>query len=216
MGYLKKIIIFFTFVQFVSCGNKTEFKEEIPTFTSIRIPLSELSFEKVNTALFQSSCVQCHPGYSDYDTVFNEREKILNAVIENRMPKNAPAASDAQKSLLQAWVRAGAPFGQGDNRPDPIVLEPSWESLSKLVFFPKCVQCHNPNGQASFMDLSDRQKFFEQREYLLNNFENVEESYLIEILRDPQEPMPPEWSDIERLSEKEVEVIIDWIQQGLP
>lgn len=213
MGSFLKILSLFILI---SCGNKTEFKEEIPDFSRRRVPLTSLTFEKMNTDIFSSSCVQCHPGYADYNTVFNERDEILAAVLENRMPKNAPALNDGLKSILSAWVRAGAPFGGRGNLPDPIELEANWESLSKRVFFPKCVQCHNPNGQASFLDLSTRQKFFEQRDYLLNNFEDVEQSYLIEILRDPEEPMPPEWSDLDRLSEKEIEVIIQWIKNGLP
>ena len=71
-------------------------------------------------------------------------------------------------------------------------------------------------GKQSFLDLSTRQKFFDRRHDLLNNFEDVENSYLIEVITDPDEPMPPPYSNIERLNEEEVKTLIDWIKKGLP
>ena len=71
-------------------------------------------------------------------------------------------------------------------------------------------------AKQNFLDLSTRQNFFDQRHNLLNNFEDVENSYLIEIITDPEEPMPPTWSNIERLNEEEVKTLIEWIKKGLP
>lgn len=212
---MKRFIFYFSLLSLVACGNSIELKESPPDFTSGDFPLSQLTFEQIDKQIMQTSCVQCHGAYGDYETVFNEREKILSAVLENRMPKNAPALNDELKQLLAAWVQIGAPQGANNNT-GPTQLEPTWESLSLKVFFPKCVQCHNPNGQASFLDLSTRQKFFEQRVDLLNNFEDVENSYLFEVLNDPEEPMPPIWSGIEVLSEQEKSVLKEWIEKGLP
>jgi hypothetical protein len=36
-------------------------------------------------------------------------------------------------------------------------LLPTWESLSKNIFIPKCVVCHNPSGQAPWIDVSNRE-----------------------------------------------------------
>lgn len=213
---MRRITIYLFFFILTSCGNSIEFKEQPDEFFQGDFPLSALTFDNVNEQILQKSCTQCHLGYSDYQSVFNEREKILKAVLENRMPKNAPALNNELKGLLAAWVEVGAPRGASGNQEPPQQLEPTWESLSMKVFFPKCVQCHNPNGQASFLDLSDRQKFFDVRDDLLNNFEDVENSFLIEVLRDPEEPMPPGYSGLDPLSEEEITTIIEWIQKGLP
>ena len=77
------------------------------------------------------------------------------------------------KQLVSEWVNGGAPLGVPGGQDGEVDLKPTWVSLSKKVFFPKCVMCHNPRGEASFLDLSDRQKFFENRVELLNNFEDV-------------------------------------------
>ena len=66
------------------------------------------------------------------------------------MPKNAPALNGNLKALLNEWVKEGAPAGSENIPSTPTKLVATWESLSKKVIFPKCVQCHNPNGQAKF------------------------------------------------------------------
>lgn len=207
------IIIFLTLI---SCGNKTELKEEIPSFALNRFPVEELNFEIVKTNIFEKSCTQCHPGYSDYNTVKADAQKILDQVLTNRMPKDASALSDDLKAILNAWVRAGSPRG-GDNEDNvPEELVATWDSLSKKIFFPKCVSCHNANGQANFLELADRQDFFDNREYLLNNFEDVENSYLVEVISDPDEPMPPFWSPFTQLTKEEIAIVKEWIEKGLP
>jgi uncharacterized membrane protein len=200
----------------ISCGNSVEFKENfIPNFRGA-FPATALNFENISKKIIEPHCLKCHPGYDDYQTIFNQKDSILDAVLSGRMPKNAPALDNNLKGLLSSWVRQGAPLGRGVSQPVPIGLEATWESVSKRIIFPKCVQCHNPEGQASFLDLSTRQKFFEQREDLLNNFQDAQNSYFIEVITDPEEPMPPVWSNIERLKEEEVKVLIEWIEKGLP
>ncbi len=218
---------------FVSCGNYTELKEEIPSFSpggtpgqSAEVEESEIiSFAEVKSKVIDSACLQCHPGYSDYDTVKGEIRNILSQVSTNRMPKNAAPLSDELKTLLRTWFAQGTPLEatpnqDGGNKPPTDVQEEeliaTWDSVSKKVIFPKCVTCHNPGGQAGFLDLSSRQAFFDNREFLLNNFQNPEQSYLIEVITDPEEPMPPLWSSFPQVTPEEVEVLKEWIIKGLP
>ena len=214
---LKLLTLFILLLNLVSCGNSTKFKEDPFTGFQGQFPVEALSFEEIRKNIMQPHCIQCHGNYSNYTTVFKDKDKILSAVLSGRMPKNAPSLGDELKGLLQSWIQAGAPEGArgGDGDEEPKLVA-TWDSLNRVVFSGKCVLCHNPNGQASFLDLSTRQKFFEKREELLNNFENAQESYLIEVITDPDEPMPPVWSGMERLSEEEVEKIIEWIEKGLP
>jgi len=216
---MKKLILILPMFLMVACGNSVDFKESpIPNFEGRgSVSPEELNFDNLNTKIFTAHCTQCHVGYNDYQAVFEDKDKILSAVLKGTMPKNAPALNDELKLLLASWVRAGAPEGSSVNAP-PVVTElgPTWESLSRRVFFPKCVQCHNPQGQAKFLDLSTRQSFFENRVGLLGNFENAETSYLVEVLQDTIEPMPPTFSGLERLTDEEIQIVIEWIKQGLP
>jgi mono/diheme cytochrome c family protein len=216
---MKKIAYIFSALLLLSCGNKTEFKEGSFIPDGGNFAQESVSFSRINSEIMTPHCVKCHPGYSDYRTVASDVKKIVSAVNENRMPKNAPPLDNDLKLLLSVWDAQGTPEGSssGDDNSDGVeVLAANWSSLSRKVLFPKCVQCHNPNGQAKFLDLSTRQKIFENRKELLNNFEDVENSFLVEVIKDEDEPMPPTWSGIPRLSDKEIEIIIEWIKLGLP
>jgi len=213
-----KSLFFILIILSVSCGNYTDLKTE-PDQTSISaLPLEALNFENIKTSVLNESCLQCHKAYENYNAVKGDIDKILAQIGSDQMPLNMAPLKDEQKNLLRAWKLAGTPFDSDDTDSTPTEpeLEPLWESVSVKIIFPKCVSCHNPNGQASFLDLSTRQSFFDNRDYLLNNFEDVENSYLIEVITDPDEPMPPKWSSFEQLNEKEISTLIEWIQKGLP
>ena len=82
------------------------------------------------------------------------------------------------------------------------------------VFVPKCQVCHNENGQASFLDLSSREVFL-ANDFLFDT-ENPGGSYLVEVIEDPEEPMPPTWSNIPVLTDEEKQKVREWIGAGLP
>lgn len=213
---MRRILLYVSLLTLIACGNSVEFKEDSRDLISEDFPLTQLNFETINREIIQKSCIDCHKAYEDYETVFNARKEIRNSILQNRMPKKAPALSVELKTMIATWVGIGAPKGDTSGDSGTKGLEPTWASLSLNIFFPKCVQCHNPGGVASYVDLSTRQKFFEQRDYLLNNFEDIEDSYLFQILNDTENPMPPLDSGIDLLSEKEKSVIKKWIERGLP
>jgi mono/diheme cytochrome c family protein len=205
----------------VSCGDYTETLdvEERP----LQVPISELSFKTVRDAIFSPQCVSCHQQYDSFTAVQKDIGKISASIASGRMPKNAPPLSAAERGLLDAWIAAGMPNAPGEGGSGDKPLAPTWASLSENVFFAKCTACHNPNGQAKFLDLSSRQAFFDARNedyggQLLLDFENPENSYLLTVIQDELEPMPPPppFSNFGRLSQDEVQAISEWIRRGLP
>lgn len=188
-----------------------------------------IGFAEVKSALLDTSCIKCHQNYTFYDSVKQDLDKIVQAVETDRMPKNSSPLSAEQKKLLTDWVANGAHETVASTQPDQPdapakpdeMLRPNWESLSKKVFFARCTVCHSPNGQAKFLDLSTRQKFFESRSEMfegqqLLNFNNPEGSYLLTVIQDPDEPMPPKSSGFKQLDKKEIETLVEWIRLGLP
>lgn len=128
---MKTLLGIFTLIFLVSCGNSVEFKESpIPPFRGT-FPVEALTFESINNQILKQNCIQCHAGYSDYETVFSERENILDAVLKERMPKNAPALDDNLKALLNAWIEAGAPLGDENTLPVPTQDSSKLGSLSQ-------------------------------------------------------------------------------------
>ncbi len=185
---------------------------------------SAIDFESVRSAVFVPKCMQCHRQYGNYQNVIRELSAIQKAIQSNRMPKNDGPLSSSLRSILDSWIASGAP--EKRDAPSPpapsIELEATWASISTNVVFPKCLVCHNPSGQAKFLDLSDRQVIFESRNRVfaggskLLDFDAAEKSYLIQILQDDEEPMPPTSSKIERLDQNSIGVIEEWIRRGLP
>lgn len=207
-----------------SCGNyqnDSSFKVR-----DIQLSEVELDFATIKSAILTPHCISCHSQYSSYNGIRRDISTIVAVVDNERMPKNAPALSSNLKELLRAWNERGAPefAGQDPGEPIPVELTPDWKSISENIFVPKCVVCHNPQGQAKFLDLSSRQVIFDARNRLfgddqkLINLEAPENSYLISVVLDEFEPMPPPppFSNFGRLSELEVSTITKWIELGLP
>lgn len=183
-------------------------------------------FAEIFEQILQPQCLRCHANYSDYSDVSTRLNEILRRVQMDDMPRSAPPLSADLKALLLAWVEAGAPERQERTSPPPdentdddsgelIPLEANWISLNQNVFGPKCAICHQVGGIAGFLDLSKRQTFFEQREWLLN-FDLPESSHLIEVISDPVSPMPPISSSANPVTAEELAIIIEWIKFGLP
>jgi cytochrome c5 len=188
-----------------------------------------IAFDEIKKKILEPSCIECHQNYAFYDSVKADLDKIVQTVETNRMPKNAGPLSDEQKRLIMDWIAGGAQNVLAEAKPsEPQVpapvddtLKPNWESLSKKIFFARCTVCHSANGQAKFLDLSSRQKIFEARNKdfegkPLLNFEQPAMSYLLDVIQDPLEPMPPKSSQLQQLSEPEIEVLMQWIGLGLP
>ncbi len=219
---MKTLLISLTLGALASCGNYEESKGFVETSSSRAIGAESVTFTEVKEQVFASSCTSCHVQYDNYESVLKDIAAIRGAVESNRMPKNSGPLTEAQKSLLFAWIDAGAPnTGADSGPPTRNELAPNWESLSQNIFYPKCTSCHNPNGEAKFLDLSTRQAWFEGRDrdfggLTLLDFENPSESYVMKVINDPFEPMPPAYSNIPVLSAEEKDAIEEWIRRGLP
>lgn len=171
-------------------------------------------FEKVRAAIFSPRCASCHSQYGTYAGVKRNLDAIADSIFADRMPKASQPLSAELKTLLRDWMAS--------EKSGPAQLEPTWASLFENVFQGKCVICHNPAGSAKFLDLSSRNEIFAARNRVfangkkLVNLDLPAESYLLDVIQDPVEPMPPTWSNIRRLNTDELRVLTEWIGLGLP
>lgn len=221
LAKLMNLIILSTFPLLLAACDYSNSKALRETPFQVGLGKADVTFKTVSEKVLQSNCVACHSNYSNYESVKIELNSILTAVNSDRMPKRGPPLSIADKQLLAAWANAGAPDFQTEEPKSPIGLEPNWPSISVRLIFPKCLVCHNPQGQAKFLDLSSRQSFFNARNrdfggQKLLDFETPNNSYLISIVQDPDEPMPPTKSRIPALTSEEVRILTTWIELGLP
>ncbi len=224
MRPIKILTIFISSMFLPSCGNYLDQKTTEPVLNQTAQEKLSSDFSSVKEIVFSARCVSCHQQYSNYQGVNRELSAIQAAVNSNRMPKSGGFLTDSQKAILSAWIAKGAPDQAGSpSEPNlPAALEPTWKSLSENVIFPKCLVCHNPKGQAKFLDVSNRQIIFDNRNRIfggsskLIDLDAPEKSYLLQILNDEEEPMPPVWSNIPRLTQGELKTLNEWLSRGLP
>lgn len=201
------LYLLISFFGLISCGEtgNLHFKEgEIQNLDS------EISFNSLRTQILSPKCISCHTNYKNFDVVSGSAEVILNSIETGRMPKNSSPLRANEINFFKDWIAAGKPRGNESERD-----QSEGEKIYADILGPKCVQCHNPNGEAKFLDLSSRQAIWNRRAEILN-FEDPQNSYLIEVITDPEEPMPPSYSKLERLTEDEVERLKEWIKRGMP
>lgn len=181
-----------------------------------------LDFASVKARIFDPRCASCHSQFANYAAVKRELPAISSSVNSGRMPKVGGPLSASEKSLLFDWINIGAPqFADRTPVEAPEELLPVWGSIFDHIVASHCLVCHNPNGQAKFLDLSTRDAFLKSKDRMFDgkkllDSEHPDESYLIEVIEDPIEPMPPVWSSIPRLTKPEIEVLKEWIKQGMP
>lgn len=218
------LIVPLSSITIMGCGTYVEQKAQLQKQAPNRTTL--VDFQIVQKEIFSAHCVRCHGQYQTYAGVRRELESIQLAINGDRMPKRSGPLSGDLKKLLQDWVGKGAPefAGQVSEPIQPIPLAANWESIYTNIITPRCLVCHNPRGEAKFLDLSSRQIIFDQRNRVFNpddekkllDFDRPEESYILEVIQDEFEPMPPLDSNLEQLTASEVEVLTEWIGLGLP
>jgi peroxiredoxin/mono/diheme cytochrome c family protein len=106
---------------------------------------SEVTYSKQIARIFQERCVNCHRkgeiapfSLSNYDEVVGWAAMIEEVVRENRMPPwhadpnvghfaNDGRLSDAEKRMIATWVANGAPQGNPQDLPRPVVYTSGWQ-----------------------------------------------------------------------------------------
>lgn len=197
-----------------SCGDYYEAKEDGFDVTNVNELNGEINFDKIKNEILTPHCIKCHKGYDDYQNVKNDISKIERAIRTGTMPKNDEPLSTKKHELVLGWIKGGMKQGNiisPPNNSDEVIFS----NIANKILYPKCVFCHSQDGQASFLDLSNRQSIFEARNGLLD-FDDPDASYLLEVVKDEQEPMPPSWSGIEKLNKNEIDLLKEWIKRGIP
>ena len=210
-----KVLIPFFMILLYSCGNSQKFKESpSPLNFDDGSNLSAITFEQVKSEVFEKSCTQCHSLYNQFDTINRELTSITASIRSLRMPKNSSLTSE-QREVFERWIAAKAPGPDTQAPVEPPKLEATYASVNQFIFAKKCTACHSPQGQVPFVDLSTRFAIFKQRDYLLD-FEKPDRSYILEVIQDPFEPMPPKDSAFDQLTDKEIKILQKWIGLGMP
>ncbi|PIS10458.1 MAG: hypothetical protein COT73_09200 [Bdellovibrio sp. CG10_big_fil_rev_8_21_14_0_10_47_8] len=180
--------------------------------------------------ILQNNCSACHTSSSGPAGIYNltdvnhlvsnrlivpgnpDASLILQSIEAGRMPPGGALAIGDQQ-LLRQWILGGAvapsdPAG-GSTPPSlpPVVLEPTYSSLSKNIFVPYCVSCHSTNQKTEG--------------YAFDNYANVmksvragfpNRSLLYTITQSGEMPRNP----YPTLTSEQLQVLSNWIVAGAP
>lgn len=96
------------------------------------------------------------------------------------------------------------------------LLQPTFQSIKENILDPKCIRCHSPGGETARIPLLTVNDLLNSPLDIVIPG-NAEESGLI-IALDPKygssKPMPPAKSGLQPVSQKDLEIISLWIQNG--
>jgi hypothetical protein len=213
-----------------ACGNYRIDKVTGETAPILENPqATSVDFISLQSQLIGPKCLQCHDFYRDYDTVRREYASMLDSMQSGRMPKQGPRVSTSEIERFRIWASLGFPReakpSDGAGGLDPIEpLRPESAIVFQRIIGPRCLTCHSPSGEVSFVDFSSRAKLFGLRNQMfgddldvpLLNFDKPGESYFLQILRDPVEPMPPRRPGLRPITDEEYSILREWIAQGMP
>ncbi len=188
------------------------------------------------------SCQNCHAGQKQptLDSAAAMKANIVKVLVEVQGGDMPPAdagyapLSECQKSLVKAWadgspktvgeIAACKNSGAGTTPEPPIIpieLMPlNYETLKTKILLPKCVLCHNPNGEDWEAALIPFTSYAELTtgEYARYWNAPAASSKVIEEVteHDGEVGMPPSDSGVKPLTTQEVDFITRWIDAGKP
>ena len=190
--------------------------------------LAQSSFALVYNTVLQPRCISCHGNsggvnLETYASAVSALAKIKAQAIDSRLMPKSPEAplSTAELQVLNAWIQTNGRENPVDGTtpppppPPPPPLEPTYTSIKANIFDKKCISCHQAGGKAEkypFTSLAE----------ILNNSDpvvvsgSIEQSALNDVLQpNADKPMPPKSSGYTPLSADEINVIQEWITNGL-
>jgi uncharacterized membrane protein len=174
-----------------------------------------------------------------YENVIANLADIENdTLVEKSMPPRRAGGplGEYEQNILKLWIDAGAPkeaasdpvptpapTPNSETSPaptpeptpvqNPVIVEPTWDSIYTHILEPKCVKCHQEGEKAEEYPLTDRAYVVDEANLLVKAGQPDESDLYTAIIRQDKKVMPPLKTGM-TLSEQEKEAIRIWILNG--
>ncbi|MGZ3796234.1 MAG: c-type cytochrome domain-containing protein [Pseudobdellovibrionaceae bacterium] len=171
-----------------------------------------------------------------YENVLAKLGDIQNEVfVEGSMPPAEAGGplGEYEKNVLKMWIDAGTPRTAGEGpaplpapspapKPtdpvtppvnDPEVIGANWNEISKKVFEPKCIKCHQAGEKAEDFPLTDKDWVSNPANEMIKPGEPDKSPLYVAITRRDRKVMPPPKTGM-TLSTQEKDAIKNWILNG--
>jgi hypothetical protein len=108
-------------------------------------------------------------------------------------------------------VSVGSTDSDASDNNNPLL--PTFDSIKTNILEAKCLSCHAEGGRAEDVPLAKREDLSDPQAGLVVPG-RPDQSLLVKVIKGPKVQMPPQRSGLKPLSDKEVAVIEEWIQNG--
>ena len=129
--------------------------------------------------------------------------------------------------FLSACSYLGAPLDLAPGKPLPQVfekpdlppnfkLEPTYDSIKTGFLEQKCIYCHQPGHKASRVPLLTREDLLNSPLDIVIPGNSEESDIILVLAKDARKPMPPLNSNAPLVTEEDIRILKQWIDQGAP
>ena len=213
-------------------GAATQLKSPPPvTQPSITPGTGPASFARVNNEILIPKCLSCHdgsqpslPNFKSFAALMSSgalnpgdpaSSKLYTEVKSGSMPKNGPALSSGEVSLIQDWILAGAleengvtpaPTPSTAPSPTPVATASGPATFTRVnseIIQTQCIKCHGAGERISFVDYAS---VMASKTVAPSK---PERSLLLRAIRTGYMPI-----GAEALSEEQLSLVEDWINAG--
>ena len=137
------------------------------------------------------------------------------------MPKNRAMLDNTYIQLIEDWIRSGKRNkptqveSDISNRPE-LKVKPTFNSISKHIFEPKCNRCHNEDDFYTLIDTTSLNALRNVKDLVMEDIKDPYMSTFIKSIYGEEKNMPPRKTKLDYLTKEEVDVIIEWFKLDLP
>ncbi len=201
-----------------SCLGSGSSKDDVE-IPKVSTTSTNLSYHSDTKPIFDLYCASCHTGdgvapfpLENYTEVFAHRSPIHFALESGTMPPEGYSKpSAAEIALVNDWIEAGAPEGDGTeiNDSKKLATNFTYQADIKSIIDAKCATCHETGGFAPF-PLTNYQEVYAVRAASAHQIENNSMPPWL-----PTKGFTPFQYD-RSLTREERYKILNWIAGGAP
>lgn len=208
---MNKIFFFSALLVLTGCKIETG-TDESSRFKVFNYALGSVDFNVLKENVLKSQCIQCHSWAISETEVAKrivpgnpEASALYRVVKSGQMPSGKPRLTDQALVLVEQYILHVSP----DVIIKPIPLAPTYASLKVNLFEQSCVRCHNPDVKKAHPN----RPLLDSKEAIIARYDDVLYS-VTDAWNMNDNEMPPERSDVPRLTEEMIKVLIEWKESG--
>jgi mono/diheme cytochrome c family protein len=208
---MKNIILLIFLFTAAACKVETG-TDESSRFKVFNFAQGQVDFNVLKSNVLQCQCMQCHSWSMNELEVLkrivpgNPEASVLYKVVKSgQMPSGKPRLTDQALQLVQQYINGV----NSDRAIKPVPLAPTYASLKVNLFEKSCVQCHNLDVIAKH----PKRPLLDSKQVIIARYNDILYS-VTDAWNMNDNEMPPEKSNVPRLSEEVIQALKDWKESG--